>query len=296
MQEFIDEYLAILKLERNLSENSIRSYKSDLQKFFTFLEKSSLQDWNEVTHKLVSLFLQELKREGLTSSSAARYLSTIRGFFDYLSVNNYIEKDPTERVSSAKVSRKLPTVLSYNEIEMILDQTNTKDKLGLRDRTILELLYSSGLRVSELIDLKITDLFLDDEVIRVTGKGSKQRIVPVGSSAISWLNEYMVKARPLLEKKAKSKNHVFLNSRGSKLSRMGVWKIVEKYTKDAGITKEVHPHTFRHSFATHLLEGGANLRSVQEMLGHSDISTTQIYTHIDREYIKQMHKDFHPRG
>lgn len=296
MQHFIDEYLTILKLERNLSENSIRSYKSDLQKFTMFLENISVNDWNEVTHKSISLFLQELKNEGLTSTSAARYLSSIRGFFEYLSVNNYIKKDPTEKVSSAKISRKLPTVLNYDEIEMILDQTNTKDKLGLRDRTILELLYSSGLRVSELIDLKISDLFLEDEVIRVTGKGSKQRIVPVGSSAIKWLNNYMIKVRPLLEKKAKSKNHVFLNSRGSKLSRMGVWKIVEKYTKDAGITKEVHPHTFRHSFATHLLEGGANLRSVQEMLGHSDISTTQIYTHIDREYIKQVHKDFHPRG
>lgn len=296
MQHFIDEYLTILKLERNLSENSIRSYKSDLQKFTMFLENISVNDWNEVTHKSISLFLQELKNEGLTSTSAARYLSSIRGFFEYLSVNNYIKKDPTEKVSSAKISRKLPTVLNYDEIEMILDQTNTKDKLGLRDRTILELLYSSGLRVSELIDLKISDLFLEDEVIRVTGKGSKQRIVPVGSSAIKWLNNYMIKVRPLLEKKAKSKNHVFLNSRGSKLSRMGVWKIVEKYTKDAGITKEVHPHTFRHSFATHLLEGGANLRSVQEMLGHSDISTTQIYTHIDREYIKQVHKEFHPRG
>lgn len=296
MQDFIDEYLAILKLERNLSENSIRSYKSDLQKFIVFLEKNSVNDWNVVNHKSISLFLQELKREGLTGTSAARYLSSIRGFFEYLSVNNYIEKDPTEKVSSAKISRKLPTVLSYDEIEKIINQTNTKDKLGLRDRTILELLYSSGLRVSELIELKITDLFLTDEVIRVTGKGSKQRIVPVGSSAIEWLNNYMIKSRPLLEKKSKSKNYVFLNSRGSKISRMGVWKIVEKYTKEAGITKEVHPHTFRHSFATHLLEGGANLRSVQEMLGHSDISTTQIYTHIDREYIKQIHKDFHPRG
>lgn len=296
MQDFIDEYLAILKLERNLSENSIRSYKSDLQKFIVFLERKSVNDWNVVNHKSISLFLQELKREGLTGTSAARYLSSIRGFFEYLSVNNYIEKDPTEKVSSAKISRKLPTVLSYDEIEKIIDQTNTKDKLGLRDRTILELLYSSGLRVSELIELKITDLFLTDEVIRVTGKGSKQRIVPIGSSAIEWLNNYMIKSRPLLEKKSKSKNYVFLNSRGSKISRMGVWKIVEKYTKEAGITKEVHPHTFRHSFATHLLEGGANLRSVQEMLGHSDISTTQIYTHIDREYIKQVHKDFHPRG
>lgn len=156
-------------------------------------------------------------------------------------------------------------------------------------------MYSSGLRVSELINLKLSDLFFPDEVIRVLGKGSKQRIVPVGSSAVKWCNEYLLKSRIYLEKKSKSMSYVFLNSRGTKLSRMGIWKIVDTYTKAAGIEKEVHPHTFRHSFATHLLEGGADLRAVQEMLGHSDISTTQIYTHIDREYIKQVYRDFHPR-
>ncbi len=296
MRQFIDEYLAVLKLERNLSDNSIQSYRSDLSKFILFLEKTKISDLSDVDLKVLSSFMKYLKNEGISSSSSARYLSSLRGFFDYLSSNNYIANDPTEKVSSTKISRKLPTVLSYNEIEEIIEQPNTKDKLGLRDRTILELLYSSGLRVSELIELKITDLFLDDEVIRVLGKGSKQRIVPIGSSAIEWMNQYMIKSRPLLEKKAKSKNYVFLNTRGTKLSRMGLWKIVDRYTKEAGIEKEVHPHTFRHSFATHLLEGGANLRSVQEMLGHSDISTTQIYTHVDREYIKQMHKDFHPRG
>ena len=160
----------------------------------------------------------------------------------------------------------------------------------------MELFYSSGLRVSELINLKVSDLFFPDEVIRVLGKGSKQRIVPIGSSAIEWVTKYLTGSRPLLEKRGKSLNHVFLNNRGTKLSRMGVWKIVDRYTKEAGIEKEVHPHTFRHSFATHLLEGGADLRAVQEMLGHADISTTQIYTHIDREYIKQVHRDFHPRG
>jgi integrase/recombinase XerD len=220
----------------------------------------------------------------------------LRGFFSYLYANKYIEKDPTEKISPAKVVRKLPEVLSFNEIEKILEQPDTNQKLGLRDKSILELFYSSGLRVSELIELKISDLFLDDEVIRVLGKGSKQRIVPIGSSAVNWLKEYMVKSRPHLEQRIKSKNYIYLNSRGTKLSRMGVWKIVERYANQAGINKEVHPHTFRHSFATHLLEGGADLRAVQEMLGHSDISTTQIYTHIDREYVKQVHRDFHPRG
>lgn len=296
MREFIDEYLTLLLLEKNLSENSVKSYKSDLFRFLTFLEEKKITDLSEADHKIISQFMQQLKSEGLTASSASRYLSTLRGFFSFLSVNNYVEKDPTDRVSSAKIVRKLPAVLSFNEIEMILDKPNVDEKLGLRDKSILELLYSSGLRVSELIDLKISDLFFDDEVIRVFGKGSKQRIVPIGSSAIYWLNEYMIRSRPHLEKKLQSKNHIYLNTRGSKISRMGVWKIVDRYTKEAGIDKEVHPHTFRHSFATHLLEGGANLRSVQEMLGHSDISTTQIYTHIDREYIKQIHRDFHPRG
>ena len=296
MQQFVDEYLAILKLERNLSDNSINSYRSDLNKFIGFLNEAKINDLSEVSHKMIAEFVQRLKKEGLSSSSIARYLSSIRGFFDYLIASNYLEKDPTEKVSSTKIARNLPVVLSFDEVEKILDLPRDDDKLGLRDKAILELLYSSGLRVSELIDLKVSDLILDAEMIRVLGKGSKQRIVPIGSSAIKWLNNYMTKSRPLLEKKAKSKNYVFLNTRGTKLSRMGVWKIVDKYTKEAGIKKEVHPHTFRHSFATHLLEGGADLRSVQEMLGHSDISTTQIYTHIDREYIKQVHKDFHPRG
>lgn len=296
MRKFIDEYLAVLKLEKNLSDNSVKSYKSDLTRLLNFLVDKKISDYNEVDHHIISQFLQLLKSNGLTGSSASRYLSSLRGFFSYLYTNNYIQKDPTERVSSAKVIRKLPEVLSLYEIEKILEQPDTSDKLGLRDKAILELFYSSGLRVSELIELKISDLFLDDEVIRVLGKGSKQRIVPVGSSAVKWLREYILKSRPLLEQRIRSKNYIFLNLRGTKLSRMGVWKIVERYTKEAGIKKEVHPHTFRHSFATHLLEGGADLRSVQEMLGHSDISTTQIYTHIDREYIKQVHKDFHPRG
>lgn len=296
MDAFLKEYLGLLKLEKNLSENSIESYRSDLQKFLNFVSKNNIDDPAEIGSDLISKFFHEQKKEGLSASSSARYLSSIRGFFNYLYSNEYIKEDPTEKISSAKRSRKLPEVLSVHEIEKILEEPDTNDKLGLRDKAILELLYSSGLRVTELIELKISDLFLDDEIIRVLGKGSKQRLVPVGSSAIKWLEKYLTEARPLIMKKIRSKNYVFLNSRGSKLSRMGVWKLVEKYSKQSGVDKEVHPHTFRHSFATHLLEGGASLRAVQEMLGHSDISTTQIYTHIDREYIKQVHKDFHPRG
>jgi integrase/recombinase XerD len=186
--------------------------------------------------------------------------------------------------------------LELEEIENLIEAVDLSTETGYRNRAILEVLYGCGLRVSELINLKIADLFFDDEVIRVLGKGSKQRIVPIGTSATNWITEYMLKARPLFQKKMKSENILFISKRGTKLSRMAIWKIVKKYTEQAEVQKDVHPHTFRHSFATHLLEGGADLRAVQEMLGHADISTTQIYTHIDRDYIKQVHKDFHPRG
>jgi integrase/recombinase XerD len=193
-----------------------------------------------------------------------------------------------------RAERKLPQVLSIEEIDLILKQPDLTDKYGIRDRAILELLYSSGLRVSELINLKISDIFFDEELLRIFGKGSKERIVPFGQSAKKQLTEYLQKSRPLLEKRDKSKNFVFLNSRGGKLSRMSIWQIVNKYVKQAKILKEVHPHTFRHSFATHLIEGGADLRAVQEMLGHADISTTQIYTHIDRDFVRQEYIEHHP--
>ena len=296
MEEFVKEYLTILKLERNLSDNSIESYKTDLTKLIIFFKDNNVDDLENVKTELISKFFRIQKKEGISSSTTARYRSTLKGFFSYLYSNNYVTEDPTEKISSAKITRKLPAVLAFSDIEEILAQPDTNHTLGRRDKAILELLYSSGLRVSELIELKISDLFFEDEVIRVLGKGSKQRIVPVGSSALKYVTKYLIESRPSLENRAKSKNYVFLNKRGTKLSRMGLWKIVERYTKEAGIDIDVYPHTFRHSFATHLLEGGADLRSVQEMLGHSDISTTQIYTHIDREYVKQVHKDFHPRG
>jgi integrase/recombinase XerD len=296
MLDFLKEYLSLLKVEKNLSENSISSYKTDLIKLFDFLESENINDLNEVKYKHLTKYFENQRNEEINSSTVSRYSSSIRGFFLFMLQQEYIEKNPALNLKSTKIARSLPTVLSFEEVDKILHLPKTNNKLGLRDKAILELLYSSGLRVSELLNLKISDLFFDDEVIRVIGKGSKQRIVPIGSSAINWITEYLMKVRPLLEKKAKSENLIFLNSRGSKLSRMAIWKMVNKYCEEAKIEKEVHPHTFRHSFATHLLEGGADLRAVQEMLGHSDISTTQIYTHIDREYIKQIHKDFHPRG
>lgn len=296
MNIFLKEYLNVLRLEKNLSVNTISSYRNDINSLINFLDSLKINDPSLVDNKLLNSFFINLQELGLSNTSAARYYSSIKGFFSYLFSNKYIKANPVEKVMPPKLSKNLPSVLSLGEIDSILLKPDVENKLGLRDRGILEVLYACGLRVSELIGLKISDLFFDEEIIRVFGKGSKERLVPIGSSAVKWTKEYLTKSRPMLAKKAKSENVVFLNNRGSKLSRMGVWKIVDHYVKEAGIQKEVHPHTFRHSFATHLLEGGADLRAVQEMLGHADISTTQIYTHIDRDYIKQVHKQFHPRG
>lgn len=296
MQAFLKEYISILRFEKNLSDNSLFAYQSDLNKLIDYLDKNSIDDWNNVDSKILTKYL-ELQRElGVDSSTTARYLSSIKGLFAFLHQSSYIENDPTQKLASVKRSRKLPAVLTYDEIEQILQKADVEEHTGLRDRTILEVSYSCGLRVSELINLKISDILFEEEVIRVFGKGSKERIIPIGSSAISWINKYLKNARPIFEKKNKSENFLFLNKRGTKLSRMWIWKIFDKYSKEAGIIKEIHPHTFRHTFATHLLEGGADLRAVQEMLGHADISTTQIYTHVDRNYIKQVHKEHHPRG
>ena len=296
MNVFLKEYLTILKLEKNLSDNTTSSYKNDLTSFFKFLSGYKITDPSEIKTDHIRKFFNSLKDIGLTSSSAARYFSSLKGFFSYLFKNNYITMNPMEKLSAPKLSKNLPSVLTIEEVDKILSKPDTNDKFGLRDKSLLEVFYACGLRVSELINLKLSFLYFNEEIIRVFGKGSKERLVPIGQSAIKWTETYIKFSRPLLVKGIKSENYLYLNSRGSKLSRMGIWKIVDKYSKEAGITKEVHPHTFRHSFATHLLEGGADLRAVQEMLGHADISTTQIYTHIDREYIKQEHKQFHPRG
>lgn len=296
MELFLKEYLAHIKLEKNLSQNTVVSYKNDINAFISFLKDSSVDDPSNITSDHIRRFFKTIKELGLSGSSSARYFSSLKGFFLYLLKNKYILKNPIEKITAPKISKKLPGVLNIPEIEKILSAPKVQDKLGLRDKTILELFYACGTRVSESINLKVNDLFLDDEIIRVFGKGSKERLIPIGSSAIKWIGKYLKKSRPLLMKKSKSENNLFLNSHGTKLSRMGIWKIIDKYVKEAGIKKKVHPHTFRHSFATHLLEGGADLRAVQEMLGHADISTTQIYTHIDRDYIKQVHKQYHPRG
>ncbi len=296
MNIFLKEYLSALRLEKNLSDNTIASYRNDINSFLQFAESKEIDDPSSIKQNHLADFFKLLNEIGLAGSSAARYYSSLKGFFNYLFLSGYINVNPIEKISSPKLAKNLPPVLSVSEIDAILSKPDVNEKLGLRDKAVLEMLYACGTRVSELINIKISDLYFDDEVIRVFGKGSKERIIPIGSSAIEWVNRYLKGSRVLLMKKNKSGNYLFLNNRGTKLSRMGVWKIVDRYVKEAGIGKEVHPHTFRHSFATHLLEGGADLRAVQEMLGHADISTTQIYTHIDRDYIKQVHKEFHPRG
>jgi integrase/recombinase XerD len=294
--DFLKEYLSLLKLERNLSNNTVSSYKTDISGFLNFLESKNITDLNTVTHLHIANFFKQLQDMGLSNTSAARYYSSLKGFFTFLFLSNYIEKNPIEKITAPKLSKKLPEVLTISEIDKVFSKPDLTTKFGIRDRAILEVLYACGLRVSELINLKISDLYLSEEAIRVFGKGSKERIIPIGSSAINFINKYLLEGRPFLEKKGKSFNYLFLNTFGGRISRMGLWNIIYKYVKEAKIIKQIHPHTFRHTFATHLLEGGADLRAVQEMLGHADISTTQIYTHIDRDFIKQEHKMYHPRG
>jgi integrase/recombinase XerD len=296
MEQFVKEFISILRYEKNLSDNTAVSYQSDLKMFLEFLKAKEIADYNDISASTLSEFFNEQRKASLSNTTTARYMTTLKKFFAFLEENKFIEKNPTAMLGKVKLARKLPSVLSFEEIEKILNAPNTEESGGLRDKAILELFYSSGLRVSELINLKTNDIYFEEEVVRVFGKGSKERIVPIGNSAIYWVKEYLTKTRPIFEKKEKSGGIIFLNKRGTKLSRMSIWKIVDRYAKEAGLQKEIHPHLFRHSFATHLLEGGADLRAVQEMLGHSDISTTQIYTHVDRQYIKQIHKDHHPRG
>lgn len=297
MKHLLEQFLDYLSVEQNLSFNTIDSYRNDLKRYLEFVtSEKKYSDLNQITSKDVSSFVQLLNSLGLSAKSISRNLSAIRTFHKYLMNEDILESDPAENIDMPKLSKTLPSVLEIAEVEKILEQPDTLDHLGIRDRTMLELIYACGLRISELLSLKQNDIRTDAGFLRVFGKGSKERMVPVGEVAMNWIVVYQEKVRPHLLGKQTSDDVLFLNSRGKKMSRMGFWKILKRYTDMAGIKKEVTPHTFRHSFATHLLEGGADLRVVQELLGHSDISTTQIYTHIDREYLKEVHKTFHPRG
>ncbi len=296
MKEHLRSYLHFLELEKNASSNTIASYKIDLERYFEFLEDAGITAPNRIKEKHVSKFLSVLREIGLAPKSVARNLSSIKMFHKFLVGDRIAKTNPVENIDTPKLSRTLPDVLNQDEIEAILNQPNPMEPLGIRDKTILETMYATGMRVTEVIKFKQSDIYKEDGFVKIFGKGSKERLVPIGRSALRWIEKYRHEVRNKLAEKGMGQEVLFLNARGKPMSRMAVWNIVRAYTLKSGIKKEVHPHTFRHSFATHLLEGGADLRAVQEMLGHSDIATTQIYTHIDREYLKEVHKTFHPRG
>ncbi len=296
MEHLVSEYIAYLKIERGLAENSLDSYTRDLEKLRSFLALHSIS-FDKAKTRDLQLFIKELSEIGLERTSIARIISGLRGFYKYLIEERVVEHDPTESLDLKTPRRKPPEVLTVHEIEAIFAKPDLATPKGIRDKAILEFLYATGSRVSEATTLATNQLYLDDGIVRLFGKGNKERIVPIGKAARFAMVEYLNKVRPLFLRSSKMTNAVFLNQlRGTGLSRMTVWNIIQEYANQAKIEKHLTPHTFRHSFATHLLEGGADLRVVQELLGHASIMTTEIYTHIDRSYLLEVHKSFHPRG
>jgi len=296
MKVQIADFLQFLKVERNLAKNTIDSYGRDLEKFRKYLSTLKKDDAKYVRRENIQNYSRLLKTKHIAPTSIARNLVSIKMFFRYLLREGIIKNDPSHELESPLTWSKLPEVLTVMEVENLLNQPAPRNKLGCRNRAILELLYATGMRVSEIINLKISDLNLKIGYVRCLGKGEKERIVPVGKTARKAIENYLEKIRPAFLKGREDKFYLFISSRGMPFSRQAIWKIMKKYAKDARIRKNITPHTLRHSFATHLLQGGADLRSVQEMLGHANISTTQIYTHVDRERLKEVHKKFHPRG
>lgn len=291
-----NEFLLYLKSIRGYSNNTIESYRNDLKKLFNYFEKLGIDDFDDVTKTHLSSYFSYIVGSDLSTKTIARNYSSIRSFFKFLFINEYIRNNPAIKFKPPKIKQHPPEVLSFEEIEKILSQPDTNTPVGIRDKAMLEFAYATGARVSEIINTKLSDLFFAEEIVRVFGKGSKERFIPIHREAIYWIERYLSKVRPLFYHPLKSKNYLFLNQRGGKLSRMGFHKILKHYVSLAKIDKNVHAHTLRHSFATHLLEGGAEIRVVQELLGHENISTTQIYTHIDREYLREILNTFHPRA
>lgn len=284
-----------LQLEEGASPRTIEAYRRDVIRCAAWLRAQGITTARDITPGSLREFVYHLKDLGLAGSSIRRNISALRTWFRILVAEGLVHTDPTERLDSPQRWRTLPEVLSVDEVTRLLAAPQLEERLAFRDRAMLELAYGAGLRVSEWIGLAVKDVLLEEGLLRVFGKGSKERLVPIGRSAIGAVAVYLRELRPVLEKGA-GKGILFLNGQGKPLTRMGAWKILRKYVEQAGIEKAVSPHTLRHSFATHLLEGGADLRAVQEMLGHADIATTQIYTHVDREYLRSVHKQFHPRS
>lgn len=294
MHDALEEFLNFMTAERNLATNTIEAYASDLNKYLNFLEERGLNNWTDVQPADLIAFISHLHDDRLSSLTISRNLSAIRMFHRFLLSENLTTADPSEYITAPKLAQKLPQVLNQFEMEELLQQPDTTTVLGLRDQALLEFAYATGVRVSELISVKLSDLLFDDQLVRIWGKGSKVRMIPIGERAMLAVEAYCQQSRPLLVR-AEPPPTLFVNNHGRKLSRMGFWKILQRYVLAAGISKPVSPHTIRHSFATHLIEGGADLRAVQEMLGHVYISSTQIYTHLDRDYLKEVHRTYHPR-
>ena len=292
-EALIQQFVDYLRVERGLAVNTVKSYRRDLMGFTDFLENSHLDSILEATRLDIGEFLAHLRRRELSSSTVDRKTDSLRSFYRFLVAERYTEDDPTRLIESARSWSKLPGVLSVEEMQLLLEQPDTSRPLGLRNKVILETMYATGLRVSELTELRITDLNPEIGYLRCLGKGNKERVVPVGSKALAAVKEYLRSGRPLLHPEGE---YLLVNYRGKKLTRDGVRKIIKKLARSAGIKKDISPHTLRHCFATHLLERGADLRSLQEMLGHADISTTQIYTHVNSKRLKDVHQKFHPRG
>ncbi len=296
MNNLLRSYLDYLRLEKNASVNTVESYNLDLTRYLTCLEEEGITRPEQITEKHITEFLRVLTGLGLSGRSVTRNRTSVRMFHRFLVKEGITQHNPAANIEAPRLPKSLPGVLNPMEVDAILRQPDTTAPLGIRDRAILEVLYATGMRVSEIVGLRQANVMADEGLVRVFGKGSKERIVPIGRSALGWISRYTSRVRPKISAGSAAQDVLFLNARGKPMSRMAVWNIVKAATSRAGIRKEVHPHTFRHSFATHLLEGGADLRAVQEMLGHADIATTQIYTHLDREYLKEVHRTFHPRG
>lgn len=294
MHELVDTYMDYLIIEKGLSANSITAYGTDLASYINYLSDNGIEDLGNADTTAVLGWLVYLTRQGLSAKSRARHLISIRGFYKYLTAEKLISTNPLKDIDIPKTGRHLPGVISVNEVEALLNACDVTTPKGQRNLAMMEIMYGAGLRVSELVFLKVVDVNLDAGLVRVMGKGAKERIVPIGSKAKDAARLWLDQGRPK-ELKQLSSDFLFIARAGNPMTRQAFWKIIKKYALAAGIARPVSPHTLRHSFATHLIEGGADLRSVQTMLGHSDISTTQIYTHISRDYLIKMHHEFHPR-
>ncbi len=302
MQGQLDLFFEYMKFEKGLSDNSLGSYRNDLNRYSGFMESRGAAGLNEISRSEVRNYFKALFDLGLKQSSIARNFSAVKNLHKFLVFRKMSEIDPTANLDRPRPTKILPVVLSRDEMERLIGAPDTKSTLGIRDRAIIETLYATGVRVSELVNLKKRDLIKSENVIRVFGKGSKERIIPIGNIAVDWIERYdralqaSTSDRHRAPVQSATGDLIFMNSRGGRISRVSIWRMLRKYSREANIKKEIHPHTLRHTFATHLLEGGADIRAVQEMLGHSDIGTTQIYLHLDRSYLRDVLEKFHPRG